>query len=284
VVAVVCQGESEREYQGFSHYSTRDLARLLAGRGEIVTISPATVQRILAEMVLKPHRFRYWLTRTDPEFEQKMEEIVNLYVEPPRHSRLLCLDEKTGLQALERLYPALPLRPGQIERQEFEYRRHGVVDLFAAFDVQTGKVFGQCYRHHTNREFRHFLRTLRAHDPGSRWHLILDNASYHTKQEVLDWCAVQRPKITLHWLPYHGSWLNQVEIWFSILTRKCLRRASVGSTRQLRHLLHRFLGTWNQHFAHPFKWTYTGKPLAVSEEQLDLERLDYRSRIYETRI
>jgi transposase len=270
VVAVACQGESEREYQGFSHYSTRDLARLLAGRGEIVTISPATVQRMLAELVLQPHRFRYWLTRTDPEFERKMEEIVRLYVDPPRRSRLLCLDEKTGIQALERLYPTLPMRPGQIERQEFEYQRHGVVDLFAALDVHTGEVFAQCYRQHTNREFRHFLRALRARDPESRWHLILDNAGYHTKQEVLDWCAAQRPQITLHWLPYHGSWLNQVEIWFSILTRKCLRRASVASTRQLRHLLHRFLETWNRHFAHPFKWTYTGKPLAVSQEQFDL--------------
>ena len=187
----------ERDFSGFSHYSVRDLARLVAGRGEILTMSPATVQRILADMVLKPHRVRYWLTRTDPEFEQKMEEIVNLYVHPPRHSRLLCLDEKTGIQALERLYPSLPLRPGQIERREFEYLRHGVVDLFAAFDVRTGQVFGQCYRQHTNVEFRHFLRALRAHDPDRRWHLILDNASYHHQPEVLDWCAAQRPKITL---------------------------------------------------------------------------------------
>ena len=270
MVAVACQGEPEREYQGFSHYSTRDLARLLAGRGEIVTISPATVQRILAELVLQPHRFRYWLTRTDPEFERKREEIVNLYVDPPRRGRLLCIDEKTGIQALERLHPTLPMRPGQIERQEFEYTRHGVVDLFAAFDVHTVEVFAQCYRQHTHREFRHFLRALRARDPERRWHLILDNAGYHTKQEVLDGCAAQPPKITLHWLPYHGSWLNQVEIWFSILTRQCLRRASVASTRQLRHLLHRFLGTWNRHFAHPFTWTYTGKPLAVSREQFNL--------------
>jgi transposase len=228
------------------------------------------VQRILAERVLQPHRFRYWLTRTDPEFEQKMEEMVNLYLDSPRHSRLLCIDEKPGIQALQPLYPTLPMRPGQIERQEFEYIRHGVVDLLAAFAVQTGKVFGQCYRQPSHREFRHFWRTLRARDPDSRWHLILDNAGYPSKQEVLDWCAAQRPKIILHWLPSHGSWLNQVEIWFSILTRKCLRRASLASTRQLRHLIHRFLETWNQHFAHPFKWTSTGKPLTVSAEQFAL--------------
>jgi transposase len=267
---VACQEEREPAFNGFSQYSVRDLARLVAGRGDIITMSPATVQRILAEMVLKPHRFRYWLTRTDPAFERKMEEIVNLYLDPPRHSRLLCVDEKTGIQALERLYPTLPRRPGQIERREFEYIRHGVVDLLAAFDVRTGRVFGQCYRRHTNREFRHFLRMLRARDPDRRWHLILDNASYHAKPEVLEWCAAQRPKITLHWLPYHGSWLNQVEIWFSILSRKCLRRTSVGSLRELRSVIHRFMETWNAYFAHPFEWTYTGKPLAVAQQQFDL--------------
>lgn len=270
MVSTACQGDGERDFSGFSHYSVRDIARLVAGRGEIISISPATVQRILSDLVLKPHRFRYWLTRTDPEFEQKMEEIVNLYLDPPRNSRLLCLDEKTSIQALERLYPGLPLRPGLIERREFEYLRHGIVHLFAAFDVRTGHVFGQCYQHHTNVEFRHYLRALRARDPDSRWHLILDNASYHKKQEVLDWCAAQRPQITIHWLPYHGSWLNQVEIWFSILVRKCLRRASVRSTRELRWVIHRFIDTWNEHFAHPFEWTYTGKPLAVSPEHRDL--------------
>jgi transposase len=268
VVSVACQ--KERDFSGFSHYSVRDLARLVAGRGDIITMSPATVQRILEEMVLKPHRFRYWLTRTDPEFERKMEEIVQLYLDPPRNSRLLCVDEKTGIQALERLHPTLPMRPGQVEYREFEYIRHGVVDLMAAFDVRTGHVFGQCYRRHTNREFRHFLRTLRARDPDRRWHLILDNASYHTKHEVLEWCAAQRPKITVHWLPYHGSWLNQVEIWFSILSRKCLRRASVCSSAGLRSVIHRFIDTWNNSFAHPFAWTYTGKPLTVSPQQFDL--------------
>jgi transposase len=270
VVSVACQPGRERDFSGFSHDRVRALARLVAGRGEVITLSPATVQRILAEMVLKPHRLRSWLTRTDPACERKMDESINPYLHPPRHSRLLGIDEKPGIQALERRYPTLPMRPGQIERREFEYIRHGVVDLFAAFDVRTGQVFGQCYKHHRNVEFRHFLRGLRARDPDRRWHLILDNASYHTKPEVLEWCAAQRPKITLHWLPYHGSWLNQVEIWCSILARTCLRRASMGSTRELRDVIHRFLDPWNAHVAHPFQWTYTGKPLAVSHHQFDL--------------
>jgi len=270
VVAVACQGVDEREVGGFSQYSVRDLARLVAGRGEILTMSPATIHRILAEVVLKPHRRRYFLTRTDPLFAEKMAEIVDLYLHPPRGCRILCLDEKTHIQALERLHPPLPLRPGLVERQEFEYVRPGTVDLFAAFDVLSGEVFAHCYQRHTNLEFRHFLRALRARDPDSRWHLIVDNAGYHKKQAVLDWCAAQRPKVTLHWLPTHGSWLNQVEIWFSIVSRKCLRRASVRSTEDLRALIHRFIKTWNTHFAHPFEWTYTGKPLAVAPQHYEL--------------
>jgi len=243
---------------------------LVKGRGEILTLSSSTGQRILAALILKPHRVRYFLTRTDPLFEKKMAEILDLYLHPPRHCRILCLDEKTHIQALERLYPTLPMRPGLVERQACEYLRHGTVDLFAAFEVGTGHVFAQGYQRHTNREFRHFLRTLRARDPDSRWHLIVDNAGFHKKQEVLDWCAAQRPQVTLHWLPTHGSWLNQVEIWFSILSRKCLRRASVRSTQDLRALIHRFIKTWNPHVAHPFEWTYTGKPLAVAPEHYEL--------------
>ena len=260
----------EREFGGFSQYSVRDLARLVAGRAEILTMRPATVQRILAELVLKPHRLRSFLTRTDPFFEEKRAEIVDLYLHPPRGCRVLGLDEKTHIQALERLHPTLPLRPGLVERQEVEYLRHGTVDLFAAFDVGTGQVFAQCSQRPTNLEFRHFLRALRARDPDRRWHLIVDNAGYPKKQAVLDGCAAQRPRVTLPWLPAHGSWLNQVEIWFSILSRKCLRRASVRSTPDLRALLPRFIHAWNTHFAHPFDWTYTGKPLAIAPQHYEL--------------
>jgi transposase len=233
-------------------------------------MSPATVQRILAALVRKPPRLRSCLTRTAPLCEEKMAEMVELYWHPPRGGRVLCLDEKTPSQALERLHPTLPLRPGVVARQEVEYIRQGTVDLFAAFDVGTGEVFAQGYQRHTTREFRHFLRALRARDPDRRWHLLLDNAGYPKKQAVLDWCATQRPPVTLHWLPTHGSWLNQVEIWCSILSRKCLRRARVRSTPDLRGLIPRFIKTWNTHFAHPFEWTYTGKPLAVAPQHYEL--------------
>jgi hypothetical protein len=213
---------------------------------------------------------RYFLTRTDPLLEEEMAAIIDLYLPPPRQCRVLCLDEKTHLQALARWHPTLPLRPGLVERQEFEDLRPGTVELFAAFAVGTGKVFAQCYQRHTNLEFRPFWRALRARDPDSRWHLIGDNAGYHKKQAVLDWCAAPRPKITLPWVPTPGSWLNQVEIWFSLLSRKCLRRASVGSTPAWRTPLHRFIKTWNTPFAHPFEGTYTGKPLAVAPQHYEL--------------
>lgn len=270
VVAVACQGVEEREFGGFSHSSGRDWARLVAGRGEILTRSPSTVQRILAALVLNPPRVRYFLTRTDPWFEEKMAEILDLDLHPPRHCRILCLDEKTHIQALERLPPTLPLRPGLVARQEVEYVRHGTLDLFAAFEVGTGEVCAQGDQRHTHLEFRHFWRALRVRDPDSRWPLIVDNAGSHKTQAVLDWCAAQRPKVTRPWLPPHGSWLNQVEICFSIVSRKCLRRARVHSTRDLRDLIHRFIKTWNTHFAQPFDWTYTGKPLAVAPQHYEL--------------
>jgi DDE superfamily endonuclease len=183
---------------------------------------------------------------------------------------VLWLAEKTHLQALARLHPPLPLRPGVVERQEFESVRHGGVDRCAAFAGRTGPVFAPCDPRHTTRACRPFLRALRARAPHRRWHLIVANASYHAKQEVLDWCAAQRPKVTLHWLPTHGSGLHPGEIWSSILSRKCLRRASVRSPHDLRTLLQRFITTWNTHFAHPFEWTYTGTPLAVSPQQYNL--------------
>jgi transposase len=270
VVSVACQDGRARDCSGVSPDSVRDRARWRAGRGEVITRSPATVQRGLTERVRKPPRVRYWLTRTDPEFARKRDAIVPLSLAPPRPSRLLGIDEKTGIPALERRSPSVPRRPGQLERPEFEDMRPGVVDLCAAFDVRTGQGFGPCYPHHSNVEWRHLLRGLRARDPDRRGPLSLDNASYPTTPEVLAWGAAQRPKITLHWLPYHGSWLTHVESWFSILSRKGRHRARVGSTRELRAVIHGFIDPWNAHFAPPFQGTSTGKPLAVSPQQFDL--------------
>ena len=174
------------------------------------------------------------------------------------------LEEQTPLPALDRWPPPLPWRPGLRERQEVEYGRPGTGDLFAAFAVGSGKVWAPCSHRHPTREVRHFLRTLRAHDPESRWQLIGDTASSHTQQAVLDGCAEPCPQVTLPWLPAQGSGRKQGEIWFSLLRRKCVRRARVRSTPDLRNLMPRFVKTWNTHFAQPCEWTSTGKPLAVA--------------------
>lgn len=228
------------------------------------------MQRLLAAVVRKPHRLRSALTRTDPQFEEKRAEILALYLPRPRRCRILCLAEETHRRAPARLYPTLPLRPGAVERQGVESVRQGPGALFAAFAVGTGAVFAPCYQRHTNREFRHFLRVLRARDPDSRGPLVVDNAGSHKTPAALDWCAAQRPPVTLHRLPPHGSWLNQVGIWFSLWRPKCWRRASVRSTRGLRTLLPRFIKTRNTPFAPPFEWTYTGKPLAVAPQHYEL--------------
>jgi DDE superfamily endonuclease len=191
VVSVAGPAGRARDGRGLSPASVRDLARWRAGRGAGLTRRPATVQRLLTARGRTPPRVRSWLTRPDPACQRQLDEIVTRELAPPRHRRWWGRDEKTGLPALDRRSPSWPRRPGQIERREFEYIRHGVVDLFAAFDVRTGQVFGQCYTHHSNVELRHFLRGLRARDPDRRWHLILDNASYHTKPEVLAWCAAE---------------------------------------------------------------------------------------------
>jgi hypothetical protein len=270
VVRVACQEERARDFSGFSHNSVRDVARLGAGRGAIMTMRPATVQRMLAAMVRKPPRVRSWLTRPDPECEPKREEMGTRSVDPPRHRRLRCLDEQTGMHALARLYPTVPGRPGQLARRECESVRHGVGAWLAAFDGRPGQVFGPCDQRHTHRELRHFRRAWRGRDPDRRWHLRVDNASDHQPQEGLEGCAAQRPKIVLPWWPDHGSWLNQVDIWFSSLSRTGLRRAHGGSTRERRDLIHRFIKTGKTHVAHPFQWTSTGTPLAASHQQCDL--------------
>jgi hypothetical protein len=265
-VAVACPGAAEREFGGLAHYRLREWARLVAGRGERRTLSAATGQRMLAAVGLNPPRLRDCLTRPDPRFEAQRAAILERSWPPPRRWRSLCLDEKPPRHALERLSPTRPLRPGLMERQECAYGRHGTVDLFAAFAVGTGEVFAQCSQRHTNLELRHCWRALRARDPDSRWPLSGDTAGYHTQHAVLDWGAAHRPTVTLHWWPPPGAWLTHVEMWFSLLSRHCLRRASVRSTQALRTLLPRFLTPWNTPFAPPLAWTYTGTPLAVAPQ------------------
>lgn len=253
---------------------------------EIVTsISRSTVWRLLAQAEIKPHKWSYWLNSPDPEFETKMLHIVNLYLHPPENAVLLCLDEKTAIQALERKYSDLPLQPGKPCRREHSYIRHGTRDLLAAFEVSSGTVYGQLHDGHSSPDWEMFLKDLIALYPKDQSiHLIQDNFSTHstpalcrlvarlsevplpklkTQKQRRQWLMSEDKRIVFHYLPTHASWLNQVEVWFSILSKRFLKRSSFHSLQELKEKLIRFIQYYNMEFAHPFAWTYTGKPLAV---------------------
>lgn len=269
--------------RAFEAWSFRELRRTALEEGIVESIGTTTIHRWLKEAAIKPWRWRYWLNSTDPFFEQKMFGVIRLYLEPPPRSVVLCVDEKTGMQALERLFPDKLMLPGKPALREFGYIRHGTVTLFGAFNPHTGKISGQLTERHRAREFCEFLKRIVKKHPRREIHLIVDNFKTHLTEEVrklvaklcrLNWekmteeekkGVLQKPnkRIVFHFLPFHASWLNQIEIWFSFLSRDLLRRGSFTSKKDLKQKLFHYIQDYNRHRAHPFKWTYTGQPLAV---------------------
>jgi putative transposase len=246
-----------------THWSVRALARHLG-------VSPSLVHDVLSAQSIKPHRFRYWKTSDDPEFEPKMLDIVGLYLNPPENAVVLSADEKTSIQALDRTQPMLPMRPHQIERRSHDYKRHGTVSLLAALEVHSGEVHGRCIERNNSRAFIGFLGALLRRYPGQELHVILDNGSSHRSRETSAWVAKQR-RLHLHYTPTHASWLNQIEIWFGILTRRIVRRGVFKSNQELVVKLIDFIESHNRE-ARPFQWTYTGKPLAHRLVNLFVQR------------
>ncbi len=239
----------------------RDLSHGVLGRN----ISASTILRLWDEMALQPWRWHYWLESSDPEFVTKSRAICRLYHHPPEDGTLLCLDEKPGIQILERRL-LVPVWPGHLAHSEFEYVRHGTLDLFAAFAVCTGEVRGRCYPRHRAVELVDFLDYLDGVFPQRAQgvlHLISDNLKTRTAPETLEWMEQHPGRVVWHFLPTHASWLNQVEIWFSVLQRKCLKRGSWGSYQDLEQHILTFIRTHNQRWAHPYRWTYKGLPLAA---------------------
>src|SRR5438128_3485127 len=231
---------------GLTHWSTRDLARK-AG------VSHGTVHRIWRAHALKPHRVLTFKFTTDPEAEDKIHDVVGLYLNPPTHAVVLSFDEKTQIQALERTQPLLPLRPGLPARQTHDYRRSGITSLYAALEVATGKVIGECRPSHTGADFLAFLAQLARLYRSKDLHVILDNSSTHSTPAVQEWLA-KHPRVHLHFTPKGGSWLNLIEAWFGILTRRSLRRGSFDTVRRLIRHIQSYIGHWNQHPT-PFVWT-----------------------------
>ena len=229
----------------------RGTAHHLAAEG--TPLSHATIARIWHRFGVQPWRAQTFTFSTDPELEGKIRDVVGLYLHPPERAVVLCVDEKPQLQALERTAPVLPVRPGQPERQSFDYVRHGTTTLFAALEVATGKVTDACTQRHRHQEFLAFLKQVAAAYPRRQLHVVVDNYATHKHPAVRAWLA-RHPRITLHFTPTSGSWLNLVEAFFSIITRQALRRGSFPTVADLIAAIERFIDAWNDRCA-PFTWT-----------------------------
>jgi transposase len=290
-----------------SHWSLEDLAIKILQDAHYRDMSRSTIQRVLAQADLKPHKCRSWLHSDDPEFEEKALAICKLYLDAPRlYQRgelVLCCDEKTGMQALERKHPAKPIQPGRSALEEFEYIRHGTRCLLATFVVPTGLVYGDVTARRARGDFRrhlwHAVGWLGEKYPeAKKYHWVMDNLNTHWSLEV---CALfarlngikyeprklkrgrerkaflsdESHRHVIHYTPKHGSWLNQVEIWFSVLVRRVLRRGNFTSKADLMRKVLAYIAYHNEYKAHPYEWTYTGKPLVAEPKSKSRSRDDH---------
>jgi transposase len=237
----------ETKPQQATHWSTRQMARQCG-------LSRQTVSRIWRAFGLKPHRSQAFTLSTDPLFVEKVRDVVGLYMDPPNNALVLCVDEKTQVQALERSQPVLPMRPGRAERRTHDYYRHGTLALFAALNVATGQVISATKPKHRTQEFLNFLRQVeREVPPELDVHIILDNFATHKTEAVEDWLA-KRPRWKLHFTPTHSSWLNQVERFFAKITNQRIRRGVFQSVAELKHAIQEYVANHNQN-SRPFRWT-----------------------------
>jgi transposase len=239
-----------------THWSTRAMAKRCG-------LSQSAVSRIWRAFALRPHRVETFKLSKDPLFIEKVRDIVGLYLDPPDKALVLCVDEKSQIQALDRSQPVLPMRPGQIERRTHDYTRHGTTTLFAALDAKSGKIISEFHQRQRATEFRKFLDTIDAAVP-ARWdlHLILDNSSTHKTPLIRRW-LVRHPRVHLHFTPTGASWINLVERWFAALTEKQLRRGVHRSTRELEQAIRHYIAFTNGH-AKPFVWRKTADEILAS--------------------
>lgn len=245
---------------GGTHWSVRTAA-------QETNLSKSTVQRVWAAFGIQPHRQKHFKLSTDPFFVEKVIDITGLYLNPPEHALVLCVDEKSQTQALERTQPLLPLGLGYVEGVTHDYIRHGTTTLFAALDVATGQVITQCKPRHRHQEFLQFLKHIDANVPLELdIHLVVDNYSTHKHAKVRAWLAA-RPRYHIHYTPTYGSWLNQVEIWFNLVTQRAIRRGSFCSVRELIAKIQGFTDQYNPK-ARPFIWTATSESILAKVERL----------------
>lgn len=252
VMALACQSPPD----GSTRWTTRRLAKA-------VGLGKTTVHRILSEGELKPHKVTSWCGKSpDPEFEEKQAVILGLYLDPPANSLVLSADEKSQIQVLDRTQPELPLRPGKPRRLTHTYKRHGTTSLLAALVLHEGEISGRCVDSHDHSSFLRFLKHLYRKYPRKHLHVIADNLSAHKHSEVREWVE-RRRRLSLHFTPTYASWLNQIEIWFSIFTRDVVKGGVWHSKQERIDRILYYIKKYNDERARPFQWTYTGKLLAA---------------------
>ena len=253
-----------------THWSTRSMA-VASG------VSASTVHRIWRAFSLQPHRSETLKLSADPQFVEKVRDIVGLYLDPPERALVLCVDEKTQIQALDRTQPLLPLRPGQAERRTHDYERHGTTSLFAALDVRAGTVIGRCMPRHRAAEFRRFLDEVERNVPAELdVHVVMDNASSHKTKMIRDWFA-KRPRWHVHFTPTSSSWINQVERFFALLTDRQIRRGAHRSTAELEAAIAAFVAARNAD-PKPFRWTKSADDILASIERFCRRTVDVQAR------
>jgi transposase len=246
------------------HEATHWSVRLMAKYADVTTWQ---VRQIWEAADLKPHRIKSFKISNDPQFAEKVVDVVGLYMNPPDNAIVLSVDEKTQIQALDRTQPMLQLKPGQIERRTHDYKRNGTTSLYAAFDILTGEVLGRVTKRHRAKEFLDFLRQIERSTPKElALHIILDNSSTHKTAEVQKWLA-EHSRITMHFTPTSASWLNAVEGWFSQLERRSIYRGVFSSVKELRDEIHRFIKVHNKTSAKPFKWTKSAAKIIESVQR-----------------
>jgi transposase len=233
---------------GVTHWSSRLLASRLG-------VDNTTVARAWRDYGVQPWRAETFKFSTDPELVAKVTDVVGLYLEPPENAIVLCVDEKSQIQALDRTQPILPLRPGLAERRTHDYVRHGTATLFAALEIATGQVTGLTQPRHRHQEFLRFLKHLARAYPDQQLHLVMDNYATHKRAEVRDWLAAN-PRVHVHFTPTSASWMNLVEVWFGIIEKQAIHRGTFRSVRELTAKIRAFINGWNDR-AHPFVWTKT---------------------------
>ena len=266
VIAETVRRTLEETPPDATHWSLRSMARSVGH-------APSTIHRIWRAFGLQPHRSETFKLSSDPFFVEKVRDIVGLYMAPPERALVLCVDEKSQIQALDRTQPLLPMRPGQAERRSHDYIRHGTLSLFAALDTASGEVITQCFKRHRAKEFKAFLNTLEANVPNDLdIHIIMDNVSSHKTPAIKAWFA-KRPRWHVHFTPTSASWINQAERFFAMLTEKQLRRGVHRSTSELESAIQAYIDTVNEN-PKPFRWTKSADDILGAIKRFCLANLE----------